>query len=238
MKSKHSSFTTGRHTHTGESSSIISPFPANSLTTKRFQWMHTESWNHEEIEFFLANRQFLPTSAHKAVPPVGRPTRTQAAVAGRWVLRGDGLVSSVEVQGFHNIYHRFHILLGTHPDNWLHQNEELALLTAAVILMGHGDQVTIVAPNAQSEAALHQFSWGRPETVWVPFAKLEQRGAGKKMDVLQIDAEDFWETTVGIECRKTLRYLERRVARTEACCDAKKPHRERGFFSRLLRFKH
>ena len=216
---------TNFHDAHGERQLIITPFSTNSLTTNDFGWYHAESWDDDDREFFLANRQTLVANFYR-LPPHSRRRDESPASASRWVLRrGDLRITSVEAHLFPGHFKQLEILVGPYATTL--DREEILFLVSGLLIVSACDRAMVV-PSPGTE--IPGLTSPQSRLTFSPGAEVRRTTAHS------IDPAQWWETETGSRHFETLRYLQtRRERQRSMAAFKKKPRRRRGFLSRFWR---
>jgi hypothetical protein len=158
-------------------------------------------------------------------------------------------VAALEVQAIRRVFSTLSLLVSRcgAAGGWTGEaREALAFGVSAAMILGSADVAVLLPCSAAAEAELASLGWGTARRVWTPLREdawllaLRQGGGqarGTGVSIADIDPPAWWLTPDGLEARKSLGYLEKRVAFESRERSCKAPRQ--GFlsrFSRLLRW--
>lgn len=158
-------------------------------------------------------------------------------------------VAALEVQAIRRVFSTLSLLVSRcgAPGGWTGEaREALAFALSASLILGSADVAALLPCSSAADAELASLGWGDARHVWTPLREdawllALRRGGGKlrgaRVSVTDIDPAAWWLTRDGLEARKGLTYLEKRVAfegRPQRCMSPRQGFLTR--FSRLLRW--
>jgi hypothetical protein len=158
-------------------------------------------------------------------------------------------VAALEVQAIRRVFSTVSLLVSRcgAAGGWAGEaREALAFALSASLILGSADVAVLLPCAAAVDAELAALGWGNARRVWTPLREdawllALRRGGGQargaQVSITDIDPAAWWLTQDGLEARKSLTYLEKRVALEGRQHRCKAPRQ--GFlsrFSQLLRW--
>ena len=197
---------------------MIPRFPATSLTTKAFRWMHTEGWNDEHMVAFARFRQAPPLGLFSPLPFEKSRRQPPAAIIGRWLLddaQGQP-IGAIEVQGYWRGFTGIHVLVSdcSAPGGWTGEwLDALSFMLSGLLLMTSADYARLLPLSDDAARQLVASDFGAVKPIWTPLsgvARLLTPAAGQTVATVTFDPGTWWERPTAKRDRVALAYLEKR----------------------------
>jgi len=220
---------------------------ATSLTTASFKWLHEEAWDDAAKNAYSGLKILAPVGLYASPSTVRVARRAGAAFKGmppsnatvpinygRWLLApvDSPILGAADAVLRTAHFKTLWLTLVLAPGVTWEQapvRPAVTLFISALMMLSAADQVRIVTPG--HEDAGQVFGSGEFYSklqLWTPYQSLARLAGSPdalRLAVLLLDPNDWWQQDFAAADRKTLSYLERRIASATSPEVCKKPAR-------------